>query len=294
MEEKKEIEIQEVIENTEKGSPLLGAADDKFSVETHTLNVINDMVFPGNIAPEGYFYSPFYEVSLKELNDDVDFIIVKRVNFTPSDSTIDEIEEYVYDPATGSEEKKKLWLITIVSPVPYNVISYQPFTVYDISEESTYRAYLYGANGNVLTIAMDRPEIYDDAEPGYLAEIRRGLQGRVSGTKGQSRFIISLMEENVPDYAEFIPSSQKLVWRAPKKMSDLESTSPLYNMPFTNGRNYIHENVNVFVRRQDPHGEFHLFRPSEENPLRRFQIEGGEEIDFDYIQYITDTMIDAC
>jgi hypothetical protein len=102
------------------------------------------------------------------------------------------------------------------------------------------------------------------------------------------------MTENAPDYAEYIPSTGKLVWRGPKKMSDLESDSPIYNMPFTNGRLYIHKNVDVFVRRQDPHGEYRIFRPSLKNPLRRFQVEGDPKLDFDYIQYIIDSMVDAC
>ena len=85
-----------------------------------------------------------------------------------------------------------------------------------------------------------------------------------------------------------------MIWRAPKKMSDLDSQSPLYNMPFTNGRLYIHKVVNMFVRRQDPHGNYMLFRPAINNPLRRYQIEGNPGIDFDYIQYIIDSMVDAC
>jgi hypothetical protein len=65
-------------------------------------------------------------------------------------------------------------------------------------------------------------------------------------------------------------------------------------MPFTNGRLYVHHNVNVFVRRQDPHGDYMLYHPSKKNPLRRYQIEGDAKIDFDYIQYIIDSMVDAC
>ena len=77
-------------------------------------------------------------------------------------------------------------------------------------------------------------------------------------------------------------------------MSDLDNDSPLYNMPFTNGRNYIHRNINVFVRRQDSTGGFHLFRPSIANPLRRFQVEGDAKLDFGMIKYIIDSMVDAC
>lgn len=262
-------------------SELRGAGDSKFSVSSHTLNVVNGKDFPGNISPEGYFYSPFYEVNLREVEDEVQFIIVKRINFIPLSASVNEIKIMDYDPLTGKEEEKNLNIIKLSSPVPYSVILHQPFCIYDVLDEKTYMGYLSGVSGTELTIGTEAPIDSD------------GLVGN-KDPDGKSRYIISLISENAPDYAEFIPSSQKLVWRGPKKMSELDSTSPLYNMPFTNGRNYIHKNLNVFVRRQDPHEEFNLFRPSQENPLRRFQVEGGEKLDFDDVQYIIDSMVDAC
>lgn len=277
MEEEKNIVLEQtdVHEDTLIGVQLLGAPrKDMFEVEHTILNKIEGVKFPGNISPEGYFYSPFYEITLKELEDEPQFVSVKRVNFKPSEATVTSETVSSYNPETGSESTKTVYFIKIKSPIPYKVIQYQPFVIYDVSKDETKRGYLYEFSGTDYTIATE-------------VEIKQpDLQ------KGQ--YIISLIEENAPEYAEFIPSSQRLVWRGPKKMSDLASTSPIYNMPFTNGRNYIHKNINVFVRRQDPQGEFKLFRPSNTNPLRRFQVEGNGKIDMDYVQYITDTMIDAC
>ena len=172
--------------------------------------------------------------------------------------------------------------ITILSPVTYDLISHQPFVIYDILGEETYRGYLDSISGAELTIVTE-------------AQIDvSGITGEMEGASGRSSYIISILNENAPEYAEFIPSSDKVVWRGPKKMSQLDSTSPLYDMPFTNGRNYIHKNVNVFVRRQDPHAEFNLFRPWKENPLRRFQVEGNKKLDFDDVRFIIDSMVDAC
>ena len=71
---------------------------DKFIVSSYTLNQINIKLqgdenalvkrFPGNISPEGYFYSPFTEITLRELNDVVSYTSVSRINFTPSVASV--------------------------------------------------------------------------------------------------------------------------------------------------------------------------------------------------------------
>ena len=270
---------------------ILGATnyDEKFEISSVTINFIEtsegNKYFPGNIAPEGYFYSPFHAVTLKELDDEVQSINVKRINFKPETASAITQEVTFYDPDTKKEEDKNMTFITIQAPVTYDIIVGQPFCIYDILEDETYRGCLDKVSGTNITIATMLE--FDN-------EKLDGLCGRVEGSSGKSRFIISVMEENAPDYAEFIPSAQKLVWRGPKKMSELTSDSPIYNMPFTNGRLYIHKNLNVFVRRQDPYNDYKLFRPAINNPLRRFQIEGNPKLDFDYVQTIIDSMVDAC
>lgn len=284
MEEEKNLMLgpnEEQEEVINRDAPLLGASNDMFSVTSDILNKLDTdltedvtIKFPGNISPEGYFYSPFYEVTLKELDDEIQSINVKRINFKPSEATMEKINVTSYNPETGSEGKKDLYLIKIKSPIPYDIIMYQPFAVYDVSEDETKRGYLYDMNNADLVVATEYEIVEGDLKKG--------------------RYIISLIEENAPDYAEFIPSSQKLVWRGPKKMSELSSDSPIYNMPFTNGRLYVHKNLDIFVRRQDPHNDFKLFRPTLNNPLRRFQVEGNPKLDFDQIQTIIDSMVDAC
>lgn len=274
---------------------VLGATngeEDAFSVHSYFLNKTpdggivgpdeNKYTFPGNISPEGYFYAPFYEVTLKELDDELQYVDVRRINFNPTSASVSRRDIDVYNPNDGSTSSATLYDIKLVAPVPYDLIIGQPFSIYDIEKEMTYRAYLSDFSGRNLTVTTKEA----------ISPV--GLTGNKPGLNGKSQYIISYLSDNAPEYAEFIPSSQRLVWRGPKKMSDLESTSSIYDMPFANGRNYIHKNIDVFVRRQDPHGEYKLFRPSQNNPLRRFQIEGESKLDFDYIQEIIDSMVDAC
>ena len=271
---------------------ILGAGhQSKFSVSSYTLNRIVDETevehpFPGNIAPEGYFYSPFHEVMLKELDDDVQQITVKRINFDPQNgASVYTSSVTMYDPDTGIFEDGVMSVLSVISPIAYDFIIGQPFCIYDVMNDMTYRGHLdaFSTDSNgICTITITTTAKIDN----------NILVGR--DTSGKSGYIISLLEENAPEYAEFIPTSQKLIWRGPKKMSELTSDSPIYNMPFTNGRLYIHKNVDVFVRRQDPHNDFYLFRPSYNNPLRRFQVEGNAKLDFDYMHYIIDSMVDSC
>ena len=270
----------------------LDETEDLFSVSSYTLNYVQDekneenkIYFPGNIAPEGYFYSPFYEVTLKELEDDLSSVSCRRINFSPSAASVISSSVTFYKAESGVFKDENLNVITITSPISYDFIIGQPFAIYDVMNDRTYRGYLDGFSGN--TDGTCKLKITTDAQIKDTL-----LDGR--SASGKSGYIISLMEENAPVYAEFIPSTQRLVWRGPKKMTDLTSDSPIYNMPFTNGRLYIHKNFNIFVRRQDPHGDYKLFRPSINNPLHRFQVEGNPKLDFDYVQEIIDSMVNAC
>lgn len=265
-----------------KKATVLGATSNdesqqKFEVSSYTLNRIDETIFPGNIAPEGYFYAPFYEVRLKELNDELNYVNVKRINYDPTNATISSADIDIYNPEIGATKRGTIWTITIVSPVPYNLIQGQPFVIYDVLEDSTYRGYL------------------SDSQPENWTTISISTESELqSDGLGDGRYIISLLPENAPVYAEYIPSTERVIWRGLKKMSELNSDSPLYNMPFTNGRHYIHQNINVFVRRQDPNNEYHLLYPSFKNPLRRYQIEGNPQLDFDDIDYIINSLTDAC
>lgn len=283
-----------------------GEAQSNFIISSHTLNMIDvvyegeekKVPFPGNISPEGYFYSPFYEVDIKELEDEPQYVRAIRINFNPSDECTNVIASSMtfYDPQIGIFEERCLNIFTVKSPTSYDFIAGRPFCIYDVLEDMTYRGYLDGFSANTdgscnvnITLDTGIPCSGGDLTLLFSPEDLRGTE-----TSGKSRYIISMLEDNAPEYAEFVPSTQRLIWRAPKKMSDLDNTSPLYDMPFTNGRLYINRNVNVFLRRQDPDGAYKLYSPSVANPLKRFQVEGGKKLDFDYINYIIDSMVDAC
>lgn len=64
--------------------------------------------------------------------------------------------------------------------------------------------------------------------------------------------------DRCPLYSVVNPKTSELVWREIVPMSELDNDSDLYDMPFSNGANYRHTNINFFLRRQDPDGNYGL------------------------------------
>ena len=91
--------------------------------------------------------------------------------------------------------------------------------------------------------------------------------------------IVVKTDECVPIYAQYIPSMHSFVWRGIREFSELSVNSDLYDMPFANGCFYIHDNVNLFLKRQDPNGEFGLLPTNLHNPLINYSIPGNPKID---------------
>lgn len=274
---------------TSAGTPVELSGSGGTDIVQQILNVLppedeetEEMKFPGNISPEGYYYSPFYPVMLKELDDELQWVKTRVINYSPDTVSTGTTEREYYDPQKGIYITKTLYTITVTSPLKYDFIANQPFSIYDVYGEKTYRGYLDKIeNKTILTIVSTENFLPKEDEPRVVED-------------NKNRYIVALNLENSPEYAEYIPATQKVVWRAPKKMSKLTNESPIYNMPFTNGRLYVHSNVNVFLKRQDPTGDYMLFRPAQANPLQRFKVEGQPQLDFDYINYITDTMLEPC
>ena len=100
------------------------------------------------------------------------------------------------------------------------------------------------------------------------------------------RFFAFWTSDSVPLYATFSLNTRKFCWKMLKRASKLDSNDDLYNTTFTNGRFYIHKNVNFFLKRQDPQGKYGLSVPiySEEseinnNPMMNYVIGGYNRVD---------------
>lgn len=68
----------------------------------------------------------------------------------------------------------------------------------------------------------------------------------------------ALTDGSVPQYAIYNPLEQTFIWKDVILPSETPSNASTYNMPFSNGAFYIHQNVTFFLRRQDPFNDYKL------------------------------------
>ena len=102
------------------------------------------------------------------------------------------------------------------------------------------------------------------------------------------RYYMFWSPNSVPMYAKMAKESLKFTWRRLVPLSELQSNNELFDMPFSNGRLYIHKNVNFFLRRQDPHGKYGLSEPIYKDidnpiphPMTKFTVQGKEQLEVD-------------
>ena len=105
--------------------------------------------------------------------------------------------------------------------------------------------------------------------------------------------------EYIAPYATFLPASRAFVWRSLVKPSELPNDSTLFDMPFANGCLYIHQNVNFFLKRQDPLNEFGLLYPEDANdnnePQTKFYKKpGNNKIDTSAFETFSEFLNNIC
>jgi hypothetical protein len=114
-----------------------------------------------------------------------------------------------------------------------------------------------------------------------FGETVQEINAAINASSSNRRYRAFYTTESVPVYAKYVSQMQSFVWRKFLNPSLLPTDSELYDMPFANGRHYIEKNINFFLRRQDPEGEFGLLwakGATAANPMDYFKL-SGERID---------------
>lgn len=150
--------------------------------------------------------------------------------------------------------------LKINTAINYKLIKNDILCIYNNETKENFWGCITDVSGTVITIYMDDATVFDS----------------------ETCTIVSTTD-GVPLYATYLPTSHSFVWRSIIPMSELENDSILYNMPFSNGRNYIEQNVILYLKRQDPTGEYGLLNYDEGAPykcsLNGYRIKGWKPID---------------
>ena len=171
-----------------------------------------------NLAPEGYFYQPHYPIRIKEYDTTVNTGYHTKITFELIDDNTIETDKNYFLETNG-----KLYVYSKKTP-GYRYIAYVESVGGDDFTEVTVR---FDENSRTLRKLGD----------------------------------ITILKPNVlmPNTAyDFNDESGRYVWREVLPTSKIPRTSELYDSIFTNGAIYLHKDINFYLKRQDPYGEYGL------------------------------------
>lgn len=220
-----------------------------------------------NLNPEGYYYKAHYKIILKEYNDTVEW---------GSDEKID--IKYFTAKTIGSEE------------VDGETIYEHEYTVscdakgYYLSIIDT--LYLLDKNGGMLYI---KPSSVSSTS--FTFTIKDNSNSFINLTEYILFKQNPLKPKNSYSYND---GSGKYNWRTFKGVDEYSNEDILKNRPFANKTHYLHRNINLYVRRQDPHGLYGLSFSNDTPLFSMNMIIMGNDKDVSNYNYVKEPNRDLC
>lgn len=257
---------------------------DSFSACTYLVNKVSvenkqgvkkDLLLPGNLAPEGYFYNPKTIIKLADISDNISSVSMKQIKYKLTDDGL-------YYENEGYDEEGKLVRYLhgkFEISTKYDFIKGDFIALYQSEDGKVFYGIVNDITGNTIDIAFE------------------GIPSS-SELKNKSTAMLTSREYIAP-YATFLPASRAFVWRPLVKPSELPNDSTLFDMPFANGCLYIHQNVNFFLKRQDPLNEFGVLYPEDANdnnePQTKFyKKHGNNKIDTSAFETFSEFLNNIC
>ena len=250
-----------------------------FNIKTEFLNKDNDgNKFAGNIQPEGYIYKAHNKIKIKEIDDTLKSANGYLINYDSINIDMSEvtIENEFNEKVTYNE-------ISIISPIDYGFEKGQIIAFYDYKNKQYIWGTLTFFDKTLIKIMVDNKSI-------DINKLRN------------KDYIIVLCKDGCPRYARYNQLLKSFIWRDNINMCDLPTTNELYDTPFTNGCHYIHKNINFFLQRQDPVGDYYMSKPENDydektntyNTMRNYRRMGWSNIDFSGAKYIENEIDNSC
>lgn len=253
-------------------------SSDEFKVQNIKLNEVEGEFFAGNLMPEGYFYKAHNKIELRRISElkTSEGILI---NYNPND--VDDIETKEYNEIINN--KTVYDIVPINSPIDYGFMKGQLFSFFDKQTKSVSWGVLDSFEGTKLNILFEKDIIKDEK-----------LKNK--------EYEIVMSNNDCPLHAIYLSPMKQFVWRDILKMEELNNNDSLFNRPFTNGCHYIHENINFFLKRQDPTGEYGLLSPEDNadnrpgyvSPLKNYRRYGWFNVDLSGLKYFENNINDIC
>ena len=281
----------------------------------------------GNIMPEGYFYNPFTKIKIREEDQQVRRSDAKYINYDWSkidgrpvllEYTIINGERVLvgksyYDEGIGNggnnsgggraqgtpdnpmvhffELSTEGYTLKIRVPINYGFIKGDYVALYDKIKNTIIWGEItkYSKEDMILELYFSDNAFGDD-----VLDIL-SHNDYFEANNLNRRYFAFWTIDSVPLYARFSLNSRKFCWKMLIDPSKLSKNDDLYDTTFTNGRFYIHQNVNFFLKRQDPDGKYGLSVPiySEtifNNPMASYVLNGYNRIDISNFDEIIENM----
>ena len=211
----------------------------KFTVETSLIDPKKENEYEYLKHPEGYYYKAHYRILLKEFGE-----IHQESHFDLN----------IKNVAIRRNDIDNSTYVVVQTKLPHHLTANDKIMlckdgtdeVVDIRVNSV-------INSNVFTFAsikeLDARTIYD---------ILNGKYDEDNITYSLKRY-----NDNIPFYAEKVDNTNRYLWRNVNNVGNKDNTVlPEYR--FANGYFYIDQDINFFLKRQDPFNEFGLWYNGED------------------------------
>ena len=285
-----------------------------------------------NISPEGYFYNPHNKIVVKdesdvlhsdsiylnydkvsvegrrviyiyEMHPEGDILVGKRypeVDYGTPDRGEDEGNTRAATPPqiTGTTavyftEAIEGLIIKIRVPVDYGFIKGDYVCFYDKMNQELSWGEIISFKDMTLTLMFN-----EDAFGGIDVLAHKGYFKPNSIGR---RYFAFWTTNSVPLFAKLCLETNEFSWRNLVPLSEVERGGELYDTPFANGRLYIERNINFFLKRQDPVGEYGLSVPifktidrTIPNPMTQYLINGSSGVDLTHTAIVIDNVLNTC
>lgn len=210
-----------------------------------------------NLNPEGYYYKAHHKIILKEYNNTVEWGSDEKINFT------------------GVEVK---------SNNKYSIAC--DTKAYYLSVTDT----LCLLNKNNKRIIFFNPE--EVVSSGFTFTSDELAE---SSSNVLSNYLLFKQNPLKPNNAySYNDGSGKYNWRTFKGVDEYSNEDALKNRPFANETHYLHRNINLYMRRQDPHGLYGLSFDDKTPLYSMNMIVRGNDKDVSNYNYVKEPERDLC